>query len=454
VKRAALVRGFLGCAFAVSLAHAEVPPAPEGLGQKARLRDDDLARKKDGGYFTGLPLANYDHDTGFGFGARLYYFDDGDRDDPFFAYTPYLQRVFAQGFATTSGVQYHWLDYDSPTFLHSLFRVRASFEFQQNTSQNYFGIGERSMAPLAFPGASGSFAHASEYEQRLRAVQGDGTTYALYDKYFARRPQLALALERSLLGGVVRALVGVSFANVTIGQYTGEVTDAEGGVRAPEAPTRLATDCAAHRIVGCDGGWDNVLRLGISVDTRDFEPDPNQGVYAELSTEYGLRALGSEYAYARVMGSVRAFYSPIPELADLVLAGRVLYEVQTRGTPFTSMSNLPFIDDNHLGLGGFRTLRGYRDSRFVGPVIALTNYEVRWTFLRFRALKQSFGLIAVPFLDIGRVFDNVSSTNFTEWKRTQGGGVRIAWNEATIIMVDYGFSDEDAGLYVNFNHIF
>jgi hemolysin activation/secretion protein len=154
------------------------------------------------------------------------------------------------------------------------------------------------------------------------------------------------------------------------------------------------------------------------------------------------------------MGSVRGFYSPIPELADLVLAGRVVYEVQTRGTPFTSMSNLPFIDDNHTGLGGFRTLRGYRDSRFVGPVIALTNYELRWTFLRFRALKQSFGLIAVPFLDIGRVFDNVSSFNLTEWKRTQGGGLRIAWNEATIVMVDYGFSDEDAGLYVNFNHIF
>jgi hypothetical protein len=30
----------------------------------------------------------------------------------------------------------------------------------------------------------------------------------------------------------------------------------------------------------------------------------------------------------------------------------------------------------------------------------------------------------------------------------------VAWNEATIIMVDYGFSSEGSGLYVNFNHIF
>jgi hemolysin activation/secretion protein len=105
-------------------------------------------------------------------------------------------------------------------------------------------------------------------------------------------------------------------------------------------------------------------------------------------------------------------------------------------------------------LGGFRTLRGYRQNRFVGPVLALTNYEVRWTFVRFRVLKQGFGLMVVPFMDIGAVFDNVRTTTSAGWKRTQGVGFRIAWNEATIIMVDYGVSDEDSGLYINFNHIF
>ena len=60
----------------------------------------------------------------------------------------------------------------------------------------------------------------------------------------------------------------------------------------------------------------------------------------------------------------------------------------------------------------------------------------------------------MPFLDIGRVFDDVGQTTLGGWKRTQGGGLRIAWNEATVLMVDYGFSDEDQGLYLNFNHIF
>ncbi len=60
----------------------------------------------------------------------------------------------------------------------------------------------------------------------------------------------------------------------------------------------------------------------------------------------------------------------------------------------------------------------------------------------------------VPFLDIGRVFDRVAQTTLAGWKRTQGGGFRIGWNEATVIAADLGFSEEDVALYINFNHIF
>jgi hypothetical protein len=94
---------------AESQPQADIQGPPSGMEQVRRLHDDDLARKKEGGYFTGLPLANYDHDIGFGLGARLYYYDNGKREDPLFAYTPYLQRVFAQGFVSSGGVQYHWL---------------------------------------------------------------------------------------------------------------------------------------------------------------------------------------------------------------------------------------------------------------------------------------------------------------------------------------------------------
>jgi outer membrane protein assembly factor BamA len=258
--------------------------------------------------------------------------------------------------------------------------------------------------------------------------------------------------------GKVRPFLGLGFSYVDLRDYTGRSVDAVDPsgrtVSAREAETMLAADCAAGVVVGCGGGFDNVLRLAISYDTRDFEPDPNAGIYAELSNELSMKALGTDYPYARVLASVRGFYSPVPKLADLVLAVRGLYEIQSVSTPFFSQVVMPFIDDGHAGLGGLRTLRGFDQNRFVGPVIALTNYEVRWTFTHVHLWKQDFGLIAVPFLDIGRVFDRVSQTTLRGWKRTQGAGFRVAWNEATVVAADFGVSEEGTGLYLNFNHIF
>jgi hypothetical protein len=452
------------CALGASPARADdtpSPPPPPGLSAKQRLSDEDYARKVDGGYFTGVPLFAYDPNFGYGFGARVYYYYDGHKGDPLYAYTPYLHRVFGQVFASTGGAQDHLVDYDAPAFPDADYRVRATLEFEAATNWPYFGTGTRSMAPLSFPGAPGrTFSKLNDFTNATSALQPNGTTYARYNIYEFQRPVLQLALERNMLGGVLRSMVGVNIAYMNLHDYSGQsapttARDSSGHtVNAPEATTLLASDCAAGRLVGCGGGWDNVLRLALSVDTRDFEPDPNSGVYSELSGEFGSKAVASQYQYMRLMLSVRGFYSPIPRYADLVLAVRGLYELQTTGTPFFSQTLMPFIDDNHAGLGGFRTLRGYAQNRFVGPDMVLTNYEVRWTFVKFRLLHQGFGLIAVPFLDMGRVFDDVGQTTLGGWKRTEGGGLRIAWNEATVIMADYGFSDEGSAFYLNFNHIF
>jgi hypothetical protein len=90
----------------------------------------------------------------------------------------------------------------------------------------------------------------------------------------------------------------------------------------------------------------------------------------------------------------------------------------------------------------------------VGPIVALATLEVRWTFYEFSVLKQRFGLMLAPFLDVGRVFDSVGDVAFRRFRNGQGAGFRIAWNQATIIVVDYGISREGSSLYVNFNHPF
>jgi len=436
----------------------ERPPPPYSLRNRPPLIEEEYQRKKEGSYFTGLPLANSDPTSGIGFGARVYYFENGDRRDPRFAYTPYLHRIFLQTFFSTGGLQFHWLDYDAPSIGGSAYRLRASAILGRNTLQNYFGRGERSMRDLSYTGA-GNFRKFENYQASLDQIDGAGLTRTLYDKFDVLRPQLLFSLERSLLGGLLRPLVGLGFSYNQIRDYTGKVVSVGStGADAVMAPTRLSEDCAAGRLVGCDGGFENILRLALVFDTRDFEPDPNSGLMAEVSGEFGTKVLGSKFDFARVLGTVRGYYSPFPSVADVVLAGRFVYQVQTEGTPFFSMNVMPFSEDFRLGIGGVRTLRGYAQDRFVGPVMAVANFEVRWTVGHLKGKGQDFGFILAPFVDLARVFDKVSDTSLKDWKRGQGAGLRVAWNQATIVMVDLGFSVEETrvskGLYINFNHIF
>ena len=228
-------------------------------------------------------------------------------------------------------------------------------------------------------------------------------------------------------------------------------------VDAREAPTRLDRDCAAGLVVGCAGGLDNTLKLGVAFDTRDFEPDPNSGVFVELTGELSGKYTLSAYDWARLTFSPRVYYSPFPKLADLVVAGRFVGSVQSEGTPFFELNQLSFADYNRAGLGGLRTIRGFKQDRFVGPVVALASLEVRWTFYEFDlrlGKRQHFALMLAPFLDVGRVFDSMSDLELKRFRNGQGAGFRIAWNQATIIVVDYGVSREGSTLYVNFNHPF
>ena len=443
------MRALVAATFATVLALGTIAHAD-------RLTPDDLARKNEHGYVTGLPLFAFSTDIGFGLGARAYYYWNGTRDDPRFATTPYLHRIFLQGFVSTRGVQYHWLDYDAPRIADTPFRIRSQLVFGRNTASNYFGHGNAALRPLRFPDAPGlTFESFASYSTALQQVAG-GQTFAKYDQFDLQKPLWIASIERLFLGDRVRLLGGLGFSYATIRDYTGKQVDAldskGAATTATSAPTRLREDCDAGKLVGCSGGREGWLRLGVSYDTRDFEPDPNNGVFADLAIDLATSALGSEYDYVRLLGAVRGYWSPFA--SDLVLAGRAFLEIQTSETPFFSLDALPFTEDFHLGLGGHRTLRGYRQDRFVGRTMAATTAELRWTFWRFRALHQKFAVIAVPFFDLGRSFDSSKALTLSDWRAGYGAAVRVSWNLATIITVDYGVSAEDTGLYVNFRHTF
>jgi len=422
-----------------------------------RLAPDEVANKNAGGYVIAAPLFTYSTDLGSGFGARAYYYWNGHPDEPGFADTPYVYRVFLQAFASTRGAQFHWLDFDAPTLHGSPYRVRARLIYHYDPSSYYFGLGERALPPLTYPGSPRQF-HRFDAYARDQARIVDGMTYAKYDQYDLLRPVMLASVERLVAGDRVRLLAGVGASYARVRDYTGtqvDGTDARGARRqAREVQTRLAADCAAGIVVGCSGGKDDFVRLGASYDTRDYEPDPNRGSFIDAAIDLGTTVLASRYKYLRALVAARGYWSPIPDRADLVLAARAMFEAQTDGAPLFSMDTLPFTDDPSAGLGGHRTLRGFRQDRFVGSVMTLGNAEVRWTWGHARLLGQRFGFIIVPFVDAGRPFDSLGGLSARNWQASYGGAFRIAWNQATLVTVDYGRSSEDAGLYVNFNHIF
>jgi outer membrane protein assembly factor BamA len=432
--------------------------APGAPARAEPLPPDELAHKPTDGYFTGLPLFAYSTDIGLGLGARVYYYWDGDRDDPRFAGTPYLYRVFLQAFATTRGIQFHWLDLDAPKIFQSPYRIRSQLIYGRNLYANYFGLGERALAPLAFPGAAGSYGSYADYTRDQMRIGSDGRTYTRYDQYDILRPLFIASIERLFLDDHVRVLAGLGASWARIRDYTGrrvDATDAAGDdAEAIQAPTRLSVDCAAGRVVGCGGGRDNYLRLGVSYDTRDFEPDPNAGAFVDLAVDLSTAALGSEFDYVRALLAARGYWTPLPELGDVVLAGRGLIQAQSNDAPFFTMNNLPFTDDPRSGLGGHRTMRGFRQERFVGSVMTAVSAELRWTVGHATVKGQRFGFILVPFLDAGRPFDALGELSLRGWRAGYGGALRIAWNLATLVTIDYGVSSEDTGFYVNFNHMF
>jgi hypothetical protein len=423
------------------------------IAEAQQLTAKDLERKSEASHVTGTPRAAYSIDFGFGGGARVYYYWTGYRNDARFATTPYLHRVFVQAFASTGGLQFHWLDWDAPRIADSPYRMRSQLVFARNVAANYFG-GQRA---LRFPGSPMTFTDYAAYGE-AREREAGGMTYTRYDQIDILRPALIASVERSLAANRVRVLGGFGLAYGKIYDYTGETvraTDAAGNATtAVEAPTRFREDCDAGRVVGCGGGRDHYLRIGIAYDTRDFEPDPNSGVFADAELDVGTVALGSQYDYVRGIVAVRGFYSPIPDLADLVLAGRVFALAQSSGTPIFTMDILPFTEDPRFGLGGHRTIRGFRQDRFVDHAMSAASAELRWTFVRGTLWHQKLALILAPFVDVGRAFDDLGAVTLRGWRPSTGAALRISWNLATLITLDYGISSEDTGFYMNFGHMF
>jgi hypothetical protein len=437
-------------------------PRPDFMRNRPYIPDLLLKHKREGRYITGIPAIGWDAEEGFTLGAFAQFFNNGSRDDPFFRTAPYRSKLFVGGVVTSEEIVRLLGRLDIPYFRDSPYRFRIDGFFEKSDINNYFGLGDDGLDLVSPIDPFEEYTEFDDYQDDLdqilpstdpscQAVGGTACTYTRYNKFKSKDFIAVVSLERDLMGGLLRPLLGLQIRYVDIDDYTGEeVEPVGGGSEATSARTKLREDYENGIIEGFRGGWDNFLRLGLAYDSRNFEPNPGRGVFAEMVAALSTKALGSDYNYQRVTWSASFFHDFLAErdtVHQLIFATRGIYNMQFGNTPFFALSRLGFSDHDRRGVGGFPTLRGYKMNRFVGRSAVALSGEMRWFFasgyLWNHHLKPGFAI----FGEGGRSFDDVE-LHFRDWKGGFGAGFRLAWNLATLISFDFGVSREDSIFYL------
>jgi outer membrane protein assembly factor BamA len=259
--------------------------------------------------------------------------------------------------------------------------------------------------------------------------QGNGTTYdrdsttgpgrSYFYRVSRRTHGARLTVQRRIVGPL-RVLVGGSFDHTDFRELPGESMfqrDRIAGVIGPE-------DLPFNDAVG---------RAGIVLDSRDLEVDPHRGVFAEALVSSGR-------GYTRTTAAVRAYAHP---LERLILAARVGAEKMTGTPPISAQMTMETSDGPVIALGGYRSLRGYHDGRFVGPGKLVGGVEARYGFLWAPRLLE---VKLFVFYDAGRVFGPGESVRLTRegLHSALGGGVAVAMLRNTLLTVFGGKGTEGA----------
>jgi hypothetical protein len=416
--------------------------------EQGKLPDDILSKKREGQYLTGVPAIAFSPDSGFIYGVVLFHFTNGERNDPRFDYTPYLRKVSLLAVQSTKGLSQFKIDLDAPKFFSSVHRIKPSFFYSKNIAEQYFGTSESTMANLRYPVAisesQDSTSDYSSYEKSMQKKLADGSTYFRYNQYIHTETEFSLSDEIKVITPYTNLRLGFTGSKVKVEDYSGKSVDAiDKGkeTKALQAATKLSEDQSSNGITGYDGGTVNSIDLGVSLDTRNFEPDPTAGQILSLSLISSRKELGSSSNFVRYTLNARTFHTFKDELT---IAAQSQYVWSEGDVPFWKLP----------GIGGRSSLKGHRLNRFKSQASAQVNSEVRWRAKTLTAGTQTFLLTPILYADYGRVYDQTWNLKSEGWRRSLGSGLRIIWNQATVIGIEKTLQGEEKSLYVNINHIF
>ncbi|RZS95266.1 Omp85 family outer membrane protein [Cecembia calidifontis] len=456
---------------------------PFEISSEKRLSKEDILNKKQGFFVTGLPRFEFDPIRGFGVGGNLFFFQNKTENDPFFYYTPYRYSLNTEFFIFENGRVKAALNLDVPYFLNSKWRFRADAVFWEDPNAQYWGIGRQFLDRLTFSdkseGSDGPvrvFNRVNAYEDNLKiAVPGNGgrlQTDTHFNQFIQREKLFNLLGERVEMGGKLRLMFGYEMLFTAFEDYTGRIAETAFLPNGTEVEA-IQRETLVNRQKN-DGTWDrfnlagfedrfqftSMLAGAIIYDTRDLEPDPSKGVFLQYSHEYSAPWLGSQFNFNKFMLQgqfIHTFHRWKNERNRLTFAGLAAFgHIFGPRINFIEMWDLSSQAEagGILVLGGGRSVRGFREARFLAPTVGLVNLEMRARLHDFNAFNQHFALGLTPFYDFGTVWEGLSDVQLNNFRGAPGIGGRIAWNQSTILRLDYAQSREGGQFFFGFGHIF
>lgn len=417
---------------------------PFHISNIKKLDSLELAEKKEGTFVTGIPDISIDPLNGFGYGAEGSIIFNGKRTNPFFEYTPYLTKLDVTLFNTSKQQRELVISIDKPYIFKTKWRLRGELGYESNPNLVYFGITDNSLKGLNEISADDQEPQptytGTNYESYQNSLTGE---LSMFNQYTKQEYILNVSGEYSLLDSKLRVLVGGEIAGLNI-------------TTSNDSLSRIQIDKNQNGLLGTGRSLITFLQLGVVYDTRDFEPDPNRGIFAEATNEFSSKTLGSDFNMNKFFTQVKWYKRLFPKrMKKMVLASRFGIGYTFGDAPFFEYQDEWSSEGSIEGLGGAHTLRGYKQSRFLDRGMYFFNTEIRTRFIGFTVLKQNIALSAVPFFDLGSVYQNLSNAfNADRIRYAEGLGLRIAWNSSTILRFDYAISKEDAQFFFTFGHAF
>ena len=305
-----------------------------------------------------MPAFSYNNDMGFLVGALAQVFDYGDGT----VYPNYRHKFMANLNIYSRGAKQVSLDYDSK-FLIPGKRVTASLSYMDNPLYGFYG----------FNGAVSPY--YADLDLRKSADGTEGIAfYANHQRQLSAKLDLKgrLADHLTWIGGGVYSWQ--RFSDTAFRVYDGTESLFHQYVATGLIP---AADTWGHRME---------LKGGLVYDTRDFEANPERGIFATVTASGGM-SVSEGVRTSLVFSADFRHYVPIFP-SRLTLAYQLAYKGLAAGS-------LPF-----YALPSF-AMRGSFGNRILGTGVAWASADLRLCAARFRAVKQDFELGLVAFADAG-----------------------------------------------------